>query len=214
MKRISIEIQTKEFCAYGCGNLAKYKNGTGNLMCSERSSSCPAVRKKNSDKLKEKYAQGRDAKEIYNNLPQQVKDKMNWNKGNFSKTKFEYNGKGNHKAVLIEERGHKCENCLNAEWLDTPITLELEHCDGDRLNNTRENLKLLCPNCHSLTKTWRGRNINKGIKKVSDENLIFLLNKNISLRQVLLQAGLTPKGGNYERLHKLMKLTNEKNVIN
>jgi hypothetical protein len=61
------------------------------------------------------------------------------------------------KKRLIGERGYKCENCNLSVWLNKPICLELEHISGNRLDNTRENLKLLCPNCHSQTPTWRRR---------------------------------------------------------
>lgn len=56
----------------------------------------------------------------------------------------------------------KCYNCNLSHWLNKPIILELEHIDGDNTNNTIENLTLLCPNCHSQTKTWRGRNNKSG----------------------------------------------------
>lgn len=54
---------------------------------------------------------------------------------------------------------YKCmkENCGLTEWLGEKITLELDHIDGNRKNNNLTNLRLLCPNCHSQTKTWRGR---------------------------------------------------------
>jgi hypothetical protein len=51
----------------------------------------------------------------------------------------------------------KCHRCNLREWQGSPIPLELEHIDGDRSNNQLENLTLLCPNCHALTKTWRRR---------------------------------------------------------
>lgn len=51
-----------------------------------------------------------------------------------------------------------CENCSIDEWLGNKISLELDHIDGNNHNNRIENLKLLCPNCHSQTPTWRGRN--------------------------------------------------------
>lgn len=75
-----------------------------------------------------------------------------WNKGNYSDNP---NSKGAWKKKLIRERGHKCEKCKNTTWLELPITLELEHIDGDNSNNTEDNLLLLCPNCHAQTKTWR-----------------------------------------------------------
>jgi hypothetical protein len=62
---------------------------------------------------------------------------------------------------LIEERGHRCECCGLSEWLDAPIALESHHKDGNRYNNVRENLFLLCPNCHAQTDSWRGRNKGK-----------------------------------------------------
>ena len=57
---------------------------------------------------------------------------------------------------LMEE---KCSDCgLGKEWNGKSITLELEHVDGNSHNNTLSNLKWLCPNCHSQTPTFRGRN--------------------------------------------------------
>jgi 5-methylcytosine-specific restriction endonuclease McrA len=42
------------------------------------------------------------------------------------------------------------------------IPLEVEHIDGNWKNNKEENLELICPNCHSLTKTYKGGNRGKG----------------------------------------------------
>ena len=52
-----------------------------------------------------------------------------------------------------------CEMCGLAEWLGKPIPLQLHHEDGNHKNNLLENLKLYCPNCHSMTDTFAGKNI-------------------------------------------------------
>lgn len=53
----------------------------------------------------------------------------------------------------------RCSACERDEWQDAPIPLELDHFNGDRCDNRLENLRLLCPNCHAQTETYRGRNI-------------------------------------------------------
>lgn len=58
---------------------------------------------------------------------------------------------------LIRKRGNRCERCGLETWQGEKIVLEMDHTDGDKKNNKEENLKLLCPNCHSLTPTWRRR---------------------------------------------------------
>lgn len=52
----------------------------------------------------------------------------------------------------------RCSGCRLDSWTDQPIPLELDHIDGNHQNNALENLRLLCPNCHALTPTFRGKN--------------------------------------------------------
>lgn len=52
----------------------------------------------------------------------------------------------------------KCTSCGGVQWMGRAIPLELAHLDGDKTNNQLENLRLICPNCHALTSTYRGKN--------------------------------------------------------
>jgi len=107
---------------------------------------------------------------------------------------------------LLATAGHeyKCETCGINTWNDKSLTLELEHKDGNSFNNQLDNLTYLCPNCHSQTETFRGKNINTGKKKVSDEDLLTALNEYNNIRQALIAVGLSPRGGNYTRAAKLL----------
>lgn len=111
------------------------------------------------------------------------------------------------KNRILLEQNNKCNACGLSEWRGKPLTLELEHKDGNNQNNERENLECLCPNCHSLTDTWRGRNKWPGKAKrvkVKDEELVEAFIETGSIRQTLLKVGLVAKGGNYGRVKKAL----------
>ena len=80
-------------------------------------------------------------------------------------TNFLVNGRNcrsSHLRIrLIREKlkQAKCEMCSSTNWLEQPIPLELDHINGDTADNRLENIRLLCPNCHALTPTYRGKNI-------------------------------------------------------
>ena len=71
-----------------------------------------------------------------------------------------YRGRYHLKARLISEglKQDRCERCGISEWQGRPITLALHHVNGLRDDNQLENLQILCPNCHSQSDTFAGRN--------------------------------------------------------
>lgn len=107
------------------------------------------------------------------------------------------------KRLFFEQEG-KCNKCGNSEWLGQQISLELEHKDGNHNNNSRDNVELLCPNCHSQTDTYRGRNVNNAGKRYTNENMVEAFIKEGTIYKALKSLGMAAKGKNYERFARCL----------
>lgn len=72
-------------------------------------------------------------------------------------------GRGHLKSRLQVEglMGFCCAVCGLTRWRGQPLSLHLDHINGDTNDNRLKNLRLLCPNCHSQTDTYCGRNVNR-----------------------------------------------------
>lgn len=91
-----------------------------------------------------------------------------WLSGKLSITSDNWNTTNQRiRKYLFRKYENKCAICGWSEVnpFTSTIPLEVEHIDGDPYNDSPDNLTLLCPNCHSLTKTYRGANIGHGRKK-------------------------------------------------
>lgn len=80
---------------------------------------------------------------------------------------------------------YRCKECNRDEWLGKKLGLELDHINGDKSNNTKENLRWLCPNCHSATSNFRAKNI----KKVFYKDLSGLNQVDFSTKGWRIRAG-------------------------
>jgi Zn finger protein HypA/HybF involved in hydrogenase expression len=194
-----------------CGNEFKPIKGLINycsLECrnsrdwTEEDKKKKSVSAKNSEKLKKQLNSIR-TEEVYDKIVKTKKEKhiKQILKSNYEDLSFE-----SLRFRILYEQENKCNNCGLDKWLDKDIILELDHKDGNNKNNVRDNLEMICPNCHSLTQTWRGRNKKERRHRVPDKQLLeSLLVNEWNMRQSLLNVGLSPKGGNYKRCHKLKK---------
>lgn len=112
-----------------------------------------------SKKIPNKYSKGphifcgHDCQQKYHR-----KNRLNrWFRG-----EIDFPGKKSLKHYLLEKQEFGCVICKITEWNGKHITLEIEHIDGNSYNNRPENLALICPNCHSQTETYKGRNKGNG----------------------------------------------------
>ena len=192
-------------CDYGCGETANYKTSNGKNCCSKRYNSCPAIRAKNSAGTKQAYTNG--VKTFVFTDEHRLKSKETQRKRSVIHCLRENSPASNHMVKKrLTELGvaQHCSECGISEWRGKLIPLELDHINGKNTDNRIENLRLLCPNCHSLTDTWRGKNINSGKIKVTDKEILTAYEKCSNIRQTLIEVGLAPKGGNYKRVTKLI----------
>ncbi len=90
-----------------------------------------------------------------------------WKLGNRDGVRGEYGISLNIRRYLYDKYDSKCSCCgwCKVNQHTGNIPLEIEHIDGDYTNNDESNLTLLCPNCHSLTPTYKGANAGNGRKK-------------------------------------------------
>ncbi len=106
------------------------------------------------------------------------------------------------KERLFSEREYKCECCGISEWQNKPIKLQIHHIDGDRTNNKRSNLQILCPNCHSQTDNWCSQN---NVNKISDEKFLKALLETPNIHSACKELGISPNQNNYIRAKRLMQ---------
>lgn len=87
------------------------------------------------------------------------------------------------KQRLFKEgiKENKCERCGIEHWMGNEITFELHHINGIRTDNRLENLIILCPNCHSQTSNFRGKNSSVDLecleitKQTAESKMLFLI---------------------------------------
>lgn len=191
-------------CDYGCGKQAGFTLKNGKNCCAKSPSGCEVLKKRNSEGCKKAVKEGRKG---YTWNPNSA-----WSKGkSLTSNEDIFTEHSRYSNELVKQRivkdnllEYRCTKCGIDSWQGETIVLDLDHINGNNTDNRLINLRYLCPNCHSQTDTYKGRNKNSGKQKVSDSELLTAYNKCRTIRQTLLDLGLAAKGGNYERLKRLI----------
>lgn len=142
---------------------------------------------------------------------------MSYVKQRFKKSLYSYkeifkkHSKANRAYVrtfLIKNKqiDYKCNTCFNKGfWLKRKLSLHLDHINGVRNDNRLENLRFLCPNCHSQTDTYCGKNIPKNI--VSDKDIIKASKHSKNINEIVLKLNIS-QGTNNLRVKKVLEKYN------
>ena len=87
-----------------------------------------------------------------------------WKSGTVDGRKGKTQTSGYIHRYVLEKQSGKCAECNIDTYNGLPITLELDHINGHADDNSEENLRCLCPNCHSQTSTYKSKNKGNGRK--------------------------------------------------
>jgi Zn finger protein HypA/HybF involved in hydrogenase expression len=199
-------------CDYGCGQKSNFILKNNKNCCSSSPNKCVFLRQKNSSGLQKAYKEGKK-QNVFTEEHRKKSIESNLKKA-FNRFLTEGTSYSNHaiKNILFNELfwEKKCNVCGISSWQNKKLSMHLDHINGNNSDNRLENLRLICPNCHSQTETYCGKAINNGKQKVPDHALLnSLIKHNKNIRKALIEVGLSPKGGNYSRAYKLLSTLEE-----
>ncbi len=151
---------------YGSGRFCSDKCARGFSTKEKRKE----INEKVSEKLKGRwngygFQKGYDKRRECVNTEFRISKIKNFYEEKIKATPFEKLSKSVRKRIVIKEQNGKCLWCGISEWRNRTLSLHLDHIDGNNKNNRRDNSRALCPNCHSQTNTFAGRNTVGGKKK-------------------------------------------------
>ncbi len=146
-KNCSIQTSNPSFCSLSCSTSYANKNKPKRKKVEKLCKLCDKIVDKRSTVCKEH-------RKIY-----RIEEWLNGEWSGGSNTRLSTSVRN----FLLQEADYTCKCGFNTPHpTDGASILEVNHIDGDGSNHRRENLEILCPNCHALTDTYRGRNLGNG----------------------------------------------------
>jgi len=137
----------------------------------------------------------------------EAKRKIAWDKP------YEEMSRDSLRKRLLAESNYTCIECgQKANHNNKYLSLEMDHINGDPADNKRENLRILCPNCHSQTSTFRSRNI-KTNKVIDIEQLTKLLIKYKFATPALRELGFPNTGSKMRLANEILENLRQQNLI-
>lgn len=141
-------------CNYGCGNKGRFKFKNGKWCCESSYNKCPSIRKRNSEGLKLSHKNGKQYSFTIEDTNKGRKTLLKKLTEKYLTMPFDSLPYAERRRIIIKEQQYKCKICGINKWNEKELKLHLDHIDGDKTKNSRENLRLICPNCHSQTETY------------------------------------------------------------
>ena len=121
------------------------------------------------------------------------------------------------KSLIIRKEllPYKCSVCnMNPIWNGKGLKLQMDHINGNKKDQRLENLRMICPNCHSQTETFGSKNKSKGFP--SEEKIIEVLKNTSSITEAIRELGINQinfkKLKNIIEINEIVQIPKEKQI--
>lgn len=143
-----------KFCSHSCSAI---KNNTGTKRGPSKSNNKSICQECSLAFKNKSNSRGKFCSVACCELAQKKRFKQQFEQGILSE-------RSSIKKYIVERDTYKCSECSIKDWQGKPISLHLDHIDGNPGNNLPNNFRLLCPNCHSQTLSYGSKNKGFGRK--------------------------------------------------